>query len=1002
MPLNRNQSARPRVHQHNKKGNKKFSAYDAPDGSIKIGIDAPQPQKKNIHHDVNFLEKIHARALGKIKSSDKNADRLNLCHIFMFTVTFLLIAELIASIALLFITGFMLTDLLVEDTVETPSTSFTSNDFTILTGVKFIFSQFLHFLDTGIRGGKISTEGFLKDINSTFMNLLESKVSMAIDELLVQYSVRPLIQTGKTLQVDLEALQTNMDYIRLHNQQVSQDISQLVGQFKIIYDLVGPELDKVCSLSMGPEIEALCESLKSRASMLLLRFNASAIKVDPPAVLNFIFNELGVDLTKILDQFNEFTAKIIEVKDQILAKISAVFDLNTMLAPIIQVWDILSKAAISIRGYLTEVTESISTNINRSHALVYTLIYTPLFFIMVFLIANSGIAILYAVEAKKTKIFYLSNNASCDSSRVCSNIGYLVHAIIFAVFLLLLCIFIIILLPTVTMFVSDGCAYLVEQKGVAQADYVFNSYVAGEIWPSVVAKIEGSLQSSVREFLVLSSPRNIVNASTVICGRSDRTTNSIGLLGAVGWNTFISIPKIFADPDVQKKIQDGEQTIKKEILNQNLANLIPSDLDQIVQTAQNLTQYFDNVNYQPSIDELSPSKLPSTELANYANDLETLILKIRNLGLQTSDILQRCVNLIRDGLVTIEQVGEKASKLRVAFIKVQARRNLTRRINDLVIGIEEVRKTFSNDDSILAPITPIYWNLIDSFKVDLEADLNPVIKLFLHSLLPCFQIYSAADALLAMVCRQNGVLSRVFTWLYVLAITVTITAVLFFSTFQLGFIQTHHFRRIKYAPQILPPTKNDVGERYASYPSPSCRNTVPGSYTFHKQIPSPNEVKQQEQQKYRLAAPIPAVCAHADRQDFSPQREFKPADEVVTQDGVSKISESSLYENPGNHPIPAPRSRNRFMISESKSQHEASNFQLEKEYNGKSRLTTPEAKSCYFVRGYQFPKFVNKSPTALINMRAHVAPETKTVIGLAVFQSPNVTFSLLSLWVSQL
>lgn len=95
---------------------------------------------------------------------------------------------------------------------------------------------------------------------------------------------------------------------------------------------------------------------------------------------------------------------------------------------------------------------------------------------------------------------------------------------------------------------------------------------------------------------------------------------------------------------------------------------------------------------QPSIDELSPSKLPSTELATYANDLETLILKIRNLGLQTSDILQRCVNLIRDGLVTIEQVGEKASKLRAAFIEVQARRNLTRGINDLVIGIEEVRK----------------------------------------------------------------------------------------------------------------------------------------------------------------------------------------------------------------------------------------------------------------------------------------------------------------------
>nr|CDS30534.1 conserved hypothetical protein [Hymenolepis microstoma] len=887
-----------------------------------------QSQRKDTHQEAYFLEKIHAQALEAIKISDKSADCFNLCHIIVFAVTFLLIVALAASIAVLFIAGFMVTDILTEDTVKTPPTSFTSDNFTIFTGVTFIFSQFLDFLNTGISGGKISTEVLLKDINSTFTNILELKVSTAVDKLLVEYGVKPLMHAGETLQGDLKVLQTNMDYIRLHNQQVSQDISQLVGKFNTIYNLVGPELDKVCNRSMGPEIEVLCGSLKSRAPTLLLQFNASAIKVDPPAVLNFIFNELGVDLTKILQQFSEFTVQIEEVKNEVLTKLSSFLDLNSMLAPLIRIWDALSNATVSISGNLTKITEYISANIGRSRALASVLIYTPLTLILAFLVANSVIATLDALEAKKTAIFYRSNTDSYDSSHVCSNRGNLVYATILAVFLIILCILIIILLPTVTMFASDGCVYLVEQQGVAQTDCVLNSFVENEIWPTIVAEIEGTLQPSVRDFLVLSSPQNIVNASTVICGESIHTKNLNGLLKAVGWNTFISIPKVFANADVQQKIQEGELTLKQEILNQNLGSLIPSNSDQIIKTTQNLTQYFDTINYQPSIDELSPSKLPHIELANYANDLETLILKMQNLGLQTSDILQRCVNLIRDDLITLQQVSKTASKLREAFMEVQSRRNLTTGINGLVAGIEEVKKTFSNDSTILAPITPIYWNLIDSFKVDLESGLNPVIQSFLHSILPCSKVYTAADALLQMVCRQNGVLSRVFVWLYILAITTTIAVVLFFSTFLLGFIQTHHFRRLKYASQIFSPSKNSSTDRYIPYPSPSCRNTIVGSHTFKKQIHSPNELKrQQEQPRYRLTAPIPA--AYVDRRDCNPLRAFQPASEVVTQDGVSEISESSLYEDPAYHPVPAPRSRRQNLIPETELQSEVLNSHLE-------------------------------------------------------------------------
>lgn len=88
------------------------------------------------------------------------------------------------------------------------------------------------------------------------------KISKAVDDLLVEYGVQPLMVRAEYLQADLKVLQNTMDYIRSHNQPVSQSISELVGKFSAIYDLIVPELEKVCTTQMGPEIAALCDSLK--------------------------------------------------------------------------------------------------------------------------------------------------------------------------------------------------------------------------------------------------------------------------------------------------------------------------------------------------------------------------------------------------------------------------------------------------------------------------------------------------------------------------------------------------------------------------------------------------------------------------------------------------------------------------------------------------------------------------------------------------------------------
>lgn len=142
--------------------------------------------------------------------------------------------------------------------------------------------------------------------------------------------------------------------------------------------------------------------------MLLLQFNASAINVDPPAVLNFIITELGVDLNQILGQFGQFTSKILEVKDQVLSRVSSFLDFSSLFASMVQIWDTLSNAAASINEITVEIKQAISRGLSSVRNIIYALIYTPLTILLGFLVAHSVITILYICEAKKTKLLFSS------------------------------------------------------------------------------------------------------------------------------------------------------------------------------------------------------------------------------------------------------------------------------------------------------------------------------------------------------------------------------------------------------------------------------------------------------------------------------------------------------------------------------------------------------------------------------------------------------------------
>lgn len=89
-------------------------------------------------------------------------------------------------------------------------------------------------------------------------------MNYAFDELLIAYGVKILLNDGDLLQMDIKALQINMDVIRTTNKQVSASLSRLTGSLKLLYDLITAELIEVCKTDIGLTLNVECQTLQVR------------------------------------------------------------------------------------------------------------------------------------------------------------------------------------------------------------------------------------------------------------------------------------------------------------------------------------------------------------------------------------------------------------------------------------------------------------------------------------------------------------------------------------------------------------------------------------------------------------------------------------------------------------------------------------------------------------------------------------------------------------------
>ncbi|VDL80546.1 unnamed protein product [Schistocephalus solidus] len=739
----------------------------------------------------SLLDQLNNGAILNLLQSPGAHRGMRICHLLLTVLSGVFLFGLLVSICVYLYGGALPASTLASSSpagTTSASVEASTKQLSILSAVQYTKDKIITFLKVGTSTGVALTEQFVAQLDGNLNLSLASGVHEAMNALLKEYNIRSLLDTGKQLQVDVQILDGNMLFIRKTNQDTIGQVSRLQGALKVIYDLITSELGTLCQRGLGSNLDAQCAKLQANSQVLIINLDPSAINTDPPAVLNFVLNEFGINLQEILNMFGEATKKLEATERDILQKVLQFVDVQSVLSPLISFWQQLDVQVDRTNTSAQATVNYIENGVTLAKPFLLLTIYLPVVIFIVLLATAIILFVLFLFEALEGNLFLAEPPANHQgspilpdlamSSKVCSNCGFTAYAVIMILIMFLMG-GLLLILPLTMLLASGGCTYLESTSGVAKTDYLLNNYMQ-KAWPQIVARIinSSSANDKLTEFLLLEPPRGLIKAMTMSCWNSTKMETmkgaNVGLLNLIGWQTIIDVPKVIQSDLVNGTIQKGEQ----------------------------------------------PDLLPAATLSAFANELETFGKAVQDLGLSSAEILLRAAQLINVEIPKVQGAAVNVSQLRAAFENVQNRRNLTTSINNLVVGLDDTLKIVSNEATLLAPVPGIYQNLVKQFLTQMQIDLSDQVFQLTRRLLPCVELYQATSSSLAATCHQEGLLSRIYAWTLSLALCLLFTLLFFFNVFILSIVQSQQFSRlgIRNNPLEERARQLSVSERYVQGP----------------------------------------------------------------------------------------------------------------------------------------------------------------------------------------
>ncbi|KAF6773344.1 hypothetical protein AHF37_07654 [Paragonimus kellicotti] len=406
-----------------------------------------------------------------------------------------------------------------------------------------------------------------------------------MDQLLVAYNARALLDLAKELATTVGRMGNTTNFILSEQERLVLEIQWFQGNMSEHQKALNDSLNKLC-----PNVPT--DDGKKRMSK-----NLPQLLTEPSKALSSVASVFQTNMSQLVEQFGNLDGQIRNQTNDILARIRSQLNLQPQFQSLLNIWDSLSgnvmqPVVVQLDKLQPTVDSATKTVANVAPIVGYVLCVIYILFFVVIIV----FLVLIGLEARKRDLF--ASDSTIDpkgtprKSRYPIVLGQCLP--LFAIIIVpILIILGIILISVIGVLNNEGCRYVERDTSIRITDAALNLYLK-YVWPKVIA--QQSIDPKIISLLQLPAPRDVYTGLRFRCERSTSTT-SPGLLPSVGLENIVNVSAVIYQPDFQKVINDSENTLVGEIRKLNFSNVLPSNMDELLQSVGNITGNLKNANY---------------------------------------------------------------------------------------------------------------------------------------------------------------------------------------------------------------------------------------------------------------------------------------------------------------------------------------------------------------------------------------------------------------------
>ncbi|KAF8567422.1 hypothetical protein P879_05956, partial [Paragonimus westermani] len=645
-----------------------------------------------------------------------------------------------------------------------------------------LFNETKQLLQEVPENGRRITNSTLHSVQDSVFKELGFLIPDILDQLLVAYKARALLDLAKELANTVGWMGNTTTYILREQEKLVFGIQWFQGNMSEHQKALNESLTILCPQIPTEDGRKRCQGFADQLSLFNVNFNASQLLTEPSKALSDLASVFGTNMTQLVEKFSNLDGEVRKQTDAVLAQIRGQLDLQKQFQPLLNIWDSLSgnvmQPVVSQLDKLQPAVDSATktvANVMPIVGYVLCVIYT-LFFVVILIYL-----VLIGLEAKKRDL--LDSDSISDpkgTPRKSRNLIALGQCLpLFAIIIVpILVVLGVILISVVGVLNNEGCRYVERDTSIRITDAALNLYLK-YTWPKLIA--EQSIDPKIISLLELPVPQNVYSGLRFTCQKSANSSTPPGLLPSVGLKNLVNVSAVVYQPEVQRVINDSEQSLVDEIKKLDFSKVLPSNLDELLQSVGNIKNNLKNANYSSTIDLLRRPIVDVEGIRNYLNQMRQMVSLVPGQHTEVTKI-RKTADDIEVTLGNVTHLSESAKRLADAFDTLWKFENLTVQLDKLNSTVSDAQQILKNNTAVEEPVSRIYRERMDRMFINLTRGLEQVMTRFTTNVLLCDRLNVILVSVQSVACGSSGMLNRIGAYMFtvlLLACPLVLTVLLF-------------------------------------------------------------------------------------------------------------------------------------------------------------------------------------------------------------------------------